>query len=230
MTDAVLNATPTAPAEPVVTNTPQAPVDPSATLYPNTQHAEPPAQPNGEPNPPKAAEPAKADGTEEGKDGKANEPKPGAPEKYEDFKLPEGFEVDPKAMEQFTPIAKELNLTQDQAQKLVNLQSELVKEAAQRQVDDWNKLTETWHTTAQDDKEYGGLKFDENVGLANAALAKFGTPELIKTLSDFGMANHPEMVRVFYRVGKAMAEDTIKTGAASTGPKDPANVLFPNMK
>ncbi|EEJ8798826.1 peptidase, partial [Salmonella enterica subsp. enterica] len=57
----------------------------------------PPAAPN-KPTPPKEETP------------------PGAPEKYA-FTAPEGQELDTSALAQFEPVARELILTQEQAQK-----------------------------------------------------------------------------------------------------------------
>jgi len=60
----------------------------------------------------------------EGEDGTKTEAKPAVPEKY-DFKAPaawseKGWELDTKLIETATPIFKELGLSQDQAQKLVD--------------------------------------------------------------------------------------------------------------
>ncbi|MCV5473515.1 peptidase, partial [Escherichia coli] len=43
----------------------------------------------------------------------------GAPEKYE-FQAAEGVELDADALKDFEPVARELNLTNEQAQKLVD--------------------------------------------------------------------------------------------------------------
>ncbi|HET9131900.1 MAG TPA: hypothetical protein VFO86_13180, partial [Terriglobia bacterium] len=45
----------------------------------------------------------------------------GAPEKYADFTLPEGFKFDDKTLEAATAVFKDLNLSQEGAQKLVDL-------------------------------------------------------------------------------------------------------------
>src|SRR5687767_12536146 len=86
--------------------------------------------------------------------GKEEEPKTGAPEKYEDFTLPEGIELDQAAMEGFLPVAKELNLTQEQAQKLVDLQTAYVKNAADAQAKAWDKQLTEWADAARADKEF----------------------------------------------------------------------------
>jgi len=44
----------------------------------------------------------------------------GPPEKYE-FQLPDGMELDQEALAEFDPIARELNLNNEQAQKLASI-------------------------------------------------------------------------------------------------------------
>lgn len=63
---------------------------------------------------------AGAEGQTEGEEGAEKEEgegeKQGAPEKYEDFKMPEGTELDAEVGAAFQGVAKELNLSQEQAQ------------------------------------------------------------------------------------------------------------------
>lgn len=154
----------------------------------------------------------------------------GAPEKYE-FTAPEGMELDQSMVEQFTPIAKELNLTQEQAQKLVDLHNQSVSSTIEAQAAEWNKTMKEWVDEIKQDKEIGGQVFDENIGIARGVLEKYATPGLREVLETSGMGNHPEVVRFITRIGKAMQDDSIRTGNTATGaPKDPAHVLFPNHK
>lgn len=149
----------------------------------------------------------------------------GAPEKYE-FKAPDGAELDTEAVAAFEPIAKELNLTNEQAQKLVDLYGTRLTQAAEAQQSAWQKQLDTWVTEVKSDKEIGGKAFDQNVDHAKSAIEKFGTPELKKALDATGFGNHPELVRVFARIGKAMAEDTFVTSSAAAGGKRSAAELF----
>jgi hypothetical protein len=157
-------------------------------------------------------------------DKKADEKPAGAPEKYE-FTAPEGVVLDTKAVEQFEPIARELNLTNDQANKLVALQASIVRQ--QQEV--WAQQRQTWESAVKTDKELGGTALDGNIRLAQSALTKFGTPELRAALDTTGMGNHPELVRVFTRIGKAMAEDTFEKGSPSKNAgKSAAEILYGN--
>jgi len=58
---------------------------------------------------------------------------------------------------------------------------------------------------------------------------KFGTPELTKLLNASGMGNHPEIIRAFYRAGKAISEDSFVGGSRATAPVDPSKRMYPTM-
>lgn len=166
-------------------------------------------------------------------DGKADEKATGAPESYEDFTLPEGVELNEELMGEFKPLAKELNLSQEQAQKLVDLQANEMAKITKAQEQTWNDLNESWVDQAMKDEEIGGkseTEFKEKVAVATKALEKFGTPELRQALDLTGAGNHPEILRFAYRVGKALSEDQI-VGSRSSGSeeKSPEKVLFPDM-
>jgi hypothetical protein len=164
------------------------------------------------------------------KDGDKDEPG-GAPENYEDFKLPEGMEIDKVGMEKFTPLAKELNLTQDQAQKLVDIQTAALAEANEAAQEAWDATQTKWREAAENDKEYGGDKFDANVASAMKFLKALGTPELMQALADTGVGNHPEFIRLCVRAGNAISEDNVIPGGAHGAivEKTAAATLFPNM-
>lgn len=144
---------------------------------------------------------------------------------YTDFTLPEGVQLDSALLEQAVPIFKELGLSKEQAQKLVDIQ---VKQA-QSQTDAFNQQLETWRTSAKNDKEYGGEGFDQNIALARAALNKVGTPELKQLLNDSGVGDHPEVIRLMVRVGKMTAEDNPTSNRRPAAVKqDNAAILYPN--
>lgn len=152
----------------------------------------------------------------------------GAPEKYE-FKAPEGVELDAAAIAEFEPLARELNLNQEQAQKLLELHTRTLQNQAQSQTQVAAKQIEAWVGEIKADKEIGGANFDSSVRHAQAAAKKFGSPEFLAALDATGMGSHPELVRVFARIGKAMAEDTFVQPGKESTTLDPAKKLFPSM-
>lgn len=169
-----------------------------------------------------------AEGTEQPNE-ETTEPKAEVPEEYADFTMPEGIEVDKSLTDGFKPIAKELGLTQEQAQKLVDYYASGV--LAQRQ-EQWAGVQKGWQESAKVDKEFGGTQFNENMGLAKSALDKFGTPELKQFLDQYGGGNNPEVIRFFYRVGKAMAEPQHVSGAETKSVDAESRIrnLYPNSK
>ncbi|AXY27112.1 peptidase [Klebsiella aerogenes] len=148
----------------------------------------------------------------------------GAPEKYE-FTAGEGVELDTEALKDFEPVARDLNLTNEQAQKLVDAYPKILAGVQQRQAEAWQAQTEEWAATVKADKEIGGDKLTANLGVAQRALDTFGTPELKEYLNGTGLGNHPELVKAFIKVGKAMSEDGMVTGKES-GQRSAAEVLY----
>ena len=182
-----------------------------------------------------ASEQANTDNPEANKDGETQADKPqGAPEKYE-FKAPEGKEFDAEIIGNFSEIAKELNLTQDAAQKLVESMGPKI---AERQLAQVEAIRNEWAQQSQVDKEFGGDKLQENMAVAKKALDSFGTPELRTLLVQSGLGNNPEVIRFMYRAGKAISEDTFVgsspgAGGKPTGPQDfnaKAAALYSNQQ
>lgn len=161
----------------------------------------------------------------EGEQAKTDE-KPGAPEKYE-FKAPEGQEFSPEVLGKFSEAAKDLNLPQEAAQKLLD---KIAPAFAERQAHALEAARVQWESDAKADKEFGGDKLDENLATAKKALDQFGTPELRTLLNESGLGNHPEIIRVLYRAGKAISEDRIVTGGGGqSAPQSVAQRMYPNM-
>lgn len=163
--------------------------------------------------------------TPEGEQAEGEQSKPeGAPEKYE-FKAPEGKDFSPQVLSAFSDAAKELNLTQDAAQKMLD---KIGPAFAERQEAAMTEARTQWANDSRSDKEFGGGKLDENLAVAQKALEKFGSPELRTLLNESGLGNHPEIIRAFYRAGKAISEDSFVGGKASAPNASDARSLYPN--
>lgn len=125
--------------------------------------------------------------------------KPVVPEKY-DLKLSENSVLDDAFIKRTEAYAKAQGLSQEDAQALLKAQEEDVAAFMADQKADWR-------TKAINDPEIGGDKLQENIALANRVLEKFGSPALKKDLNRSGYGNHPEMVRLFVKIGQAAGED-----------------------
>jgi hypothetical protein len=176
---------------------------------------------------------SKSDGEPDDKGDKPDGDEPeGAPEKYEDFTMPDGMELDKEMLDDFLPIAKELNLTQEQAQKLADLQIKNVERANAKTEEAFAKVVEGWKDSVKADSEIGGSTMGEKVGLAVKAMNFFGDSKdesgktvensaLKELLETSQLGNHPEVIRVFYRIGKAFGEDRLVTAEGKSGGRKP---------
>ncbi len=159
-----------------------------------------------------------------GESGKpAGEAKPaiGAPEKYEPFKLADGA-LSAEELAATETKARELGLSQEAAQKFAELRAADKAgfiQAQQQAVDD---ARATWVAEIKADKVLGGEKFAENLAVASAGLKAVDPDGAMKALLDrTGMGDHPEVIRLFHRVGKALAPDSIVPGGkAPQGARD----------
>jgi hypothetical protein len=200
----------------------------------------PPADPTpvpkpGEPNPaPPAPAPAPAPAPEPKP--AAGEPKPpaGPPEKY-DLKMPEGVVLDQALMDQATPIFRDLGLTNEAAQKLVDLQTSAAKQAAEKAAADQqaNYLAQVkrWADETKADPDFKGTEaqFGERMAVAVKGVKAFASEKLQELLDDTGLGNHPEVVRLFYKLGLTVKEPTLIGGGREGQPsKADARSLYPN--
>lgn len=153
------------------------------------------------------------------------------PDAYADFAMPEGVTLDESAITEATPIFKELGLDQEQAQKLIDIYAKQVQAGSQKQVDSFNQLMNDWRDQSKNDSEFGGDKFEENVKVAQAAIDRYGTPELKQLLEDHGVGNHREVVRFMVRVGQTLKEDVPgSSGGVSAAAGDRVSILYPTEK
>ena len=151
------------------------------------------------------------------------------PEQYADFAFEEGKALDAELADDIKATAKELGLTQSQAQKLADLALKRTESAQSQQAEMLAQARDEWAGQAKADKEFGGDAIEANLATARKALDTFGTPELKALLNESGLGNHPEVIRFFYRSGKAISEDRVIRGGAAGQPTDPAKRLFPNQ-
>lgn len=136
---------------------------------------------------------------------------PAAPDSYAEFKVADGGKLDPTIIAEATPIFRELGLSQDSAQRLVDFYNKQVEKVAgpkalQAIVDAQN----TRYTEAlKADPEIGGkleqVKID--IGRAYDAL---GNPKLVadfkKAMDESPEGNRPEFIKLFHAMAQKMIE------------------------
>jgi len=154
---------------------------------------------------------------------------PVAPEEYEEFTIPEGFETDDESVKQFSSMAKELDLSQEQAQKLLDKQAE-INAAQQAQAETARVQREqAWVDELKADAVIGGKNLPETVERANRTLRNLGTPELVSLIKDNGYGNNPEVVKFMANIDKKLGEDSMVEGKGTTiMNKTAAQVMYDN--
>lgn len=152
------------------------------------------------------------------------------PSSYEPFVLPEGVTIDTAALEVAQSLFAEARLSQPQAQKFVDLYTAKMNELTQRQIAAAQDRQAAWVAEVKNDPELGGRRFESARAAAQSALARFGTPELRRTLDDLWVGNNPQLFRFFVRVGRATSEDRYAGAASGAARASAAETLYPNDK
>lgn len=152
--------------------------------------------------------------------------KPNAPDKY-DFKAEKGLEFDAPVLQAYSDVARELDLSQEAAQKVLDKVAPVLH---QRQVERVQEIRAEWTKASESDAEFGGDRFPMTQKVVDQAVAQFGDPELVQLLAETGLRTHPAVVRMFRKVGLSVGEDAIATGGPPVGELGLAQRLNPSMK
>lgn len=175
---------PVDPADPVDPKDPVDPVDPKDPADP--------ADPADPKDPSDPADPAD----------------PGAPEAYE-LSLSEDSLLEPSAIEDLSDYAREKGLSNEAAQELLTREEDAVHSYQEAQENEADAIRDSWIKESKDDKEVGGEKFIESAELSNRVLKRFATEEFFDVMKATSFGNHPEVLRLFTRIGKMMSEDQL---------------------
>lgn len=168
----------------------------------------------------------------DGKDGKdakdgdaADKDKAGPPEKYE-LSLPEGSQLGKEHLEAFETKARELGLSQEQAEAVLTQQHEIVDGFVQQQTEQWGKQVEAWAEEIKADKEIGGEHLEANVAKARKFLDKHAPEGFKKELDESGYGNHPGLFKFILNLAKASSEDGVVGDNAKGGERSAAEILY----
>lgn len=166
----------------------------------------------------KPAEPAAADGAPKDIDGKA------VPETYE-LKMPDGVEMDADLLAEVTPLFREARLSPAQAQVVADAYVKTQTDALKKHAD----TTAGWLAEAKADPEIGRKDYEKNLAHAHRAFQAVGNERAMQLFDTYGLGNHPDILRIFVRVGKAIGEGgTVLPGEAGQRVSD-AQALYPGM-
>ena len=132
-----------------------------------------------------------------------------APESYA-FKAPENGELDKSVLDRATPIFRELDLDNAQAQKLVDLYTAFQKD----NMDSVKTMREGWVAKINSDPEMAG-----KLETIKADLGRLYTqlpPDLVKDFKSAmdltGAGDHPAFVKAFWKLSKMVNEGSHVSG------------------
>lgn len=147
-----------------------------------------------------------------------------------DIALTDGSTIAPDVVDELKILARELGLPRDAAQKVADLGHKLSQRWMSQLTDSQAQARTAWAETARTDREFGGDRLDENLSVARSALNRFSSPHLTHMLDVSGLGNHPEVIRAFYRIGKAISEDRfVPANTAPGSVQSAAARLYPNL-
>lgn len=155
-----------------------------------------------------------------------------APEAYE-FKAPEGVTLDKTVTTEVQTVAKELDLSQAEAQKLIDRVAPVLAKSQEASLTAFvTQRADAWRAATLADPEIGGEKVEANLAIAKKAWDAFGTPALRDVLNKTGLGDNPELLRWAFRVGQHIGPDNkiVNGSLPSAGVRAPEDVLWPDKK
>lgn len=147
---------------------------------------------------------------------------------YTDFKLPDGLKLDPERAKAATELFADSGLSQEQAQKFMDMHVAEVTAAAGKGAKDFVDLQNKWVSEVKADPEIGGDKLTASLADSSRAIDRLGGPDLRAALDLTGAGNNPAIVKAFVRMGQMIKEDKFAPGnpAAPTPPGSVAERLY----
>lgn len=132
---------------------------------------------------------------------------------YEAFTVPEGMDLDTTAMDAFSPVMKDLGLSQDQAQKLVDVYAGMMQskadEAGQAAAQFYQDRDAQWTKDLEADQDYGGENLTTTAAGVNQMLKTFDPDgDLVTVMQENALQNCAPLFKFLARVREHFSEDT----------------------
>jgi hypothetical protein len=157
------------------------------------------------------------------------------PEKYE-LAL-EGMDIDADLLTAADPVFRELGLSNEQANALLPVAKQIMDKAVSAQSSQMTDLMaaqrKEWLDAFNADPDIGGANREQTVHLAGKAMDALGYTEghpFRQLLTESGLGNHPDMIRMARRLGELVGEDGdfVRSGAGSASQVPLEKRLYPN--
>ena len=166
-------------------------------------------------------------------------PPQAAPEAYTDFTLPEGVTLDKAILDEATPIFRELGLSQEAAQKLIDLQAKHFAQSSASLAKSVDDMRADWQAKVKADPALSNLDaVRTELGRAKDKLPAPVRSAFDEAMNLTGLGDHPAVVRGLFEFAKLVNEGTPvngsgpstegQSGGRSARPTI-AGALYPNL-
>lgn len=145
-----------------------------------------------------------------------SKPESAVPESYTDFSVPEGHTLDAAAIESATPLFRELGLSQDKAQKLVDFYSTQIGKINAENENYMETMRTQWREELKADKDIGG-KLDQvkvEIGRGLDRLPPAVRDNFKAAMDMTGAGDHPAVIKAIHAFASLIGEGTHVTGNA----------------
>lgn len=146
---------------------------------------------------------------------------PKAPEEYEDFKVPDGFTLDPEVATKAGTLFKELGLSQDGAQKLIDLYTAETAQAFEAPFKAYQDMRKGWRDEVIGDRELSHRlpQIKTNVTqMLNTHLGQKLADQFREAMDMTGVGDHPAFVRAFDVLSSLLVEPRAHVAGARPSP------------
>lgn len=146
------------------------------------------------------------------------------------LKFEDGVQVNEGARNEFLDILNNRDISPaEQAQKLVDLQTRLAREASETGSQAWADLQTQWQDEVRNDPDIGGAKLETNLAAIGKLVDQFGTPELRAVMDLTGAGNNVHVVKFCANIAKALTEGGLVSGQTPQTQSSAAERLYPSM-
>lgn len=129
-----------------------------------------------------------------------------APEHYV-LKNANGEDVDPQELEMMSRMFKDVNLSQEQAQKLYSAYEKEQGSFIEQSQKEFNKMRDDWFNQTISDPQLGGQNIGQTKLCIKRVMQQCGNKELSEFLNKTGLGFNPAMVRFMTKVGELLGND-----------------------
>jgi hypothetical protein len=128
-----------------------------------------------------------------------------APETYAPFEVEGAAPLGEQGHAEFAQLARSMNLTQAQAQTLVEF-------AARHTANETAQMEDVWRKQVEADPE-----ISRDIRYGRSVVKKFGNEGFMNLINQTGIGSHPDFVKVFVAIGRELGEDSFAGGEPEGG-------------